>query len=91
MLQIHPVHLLRQDHLVVVKIVDFYQTRKNPEGLNASAKMPYLPILLADRRLLKENLNASARMSDHLVEMKIVDFYKTGKNPEYLNTNARVS
>jgi hypothetical protein len=37
----------------VVKIVDFYQTRKNPEGLNASAKMPYLPILLADRRLLK--------------------------------------
>jgi len=36
---------------------------------------PWLPILLADRRLLKENLNASK------VLIKKVDFYMTGKNP----------
>ena len=38
---------------------------------------PQLPILLADRRLLKENLNASK------VLIKKADFYMTGKNPEY--------
>ena len=38
---------------------------------------PWLPILLADRRLLKENLNASK------VLIKKVDFYMTGKNTEY--------
>jgi hypothetical protein len=46
------------------------------------AKVPYLPILLADRRFLKENLKASASAPNHLLVMKKADFYMSGKYPD---------